>query len=68
MAEAEARQASEGVKIELFLTERDVELARQGRHQIEVTLAPGFEEANDRTPNRHPVEVIVMIGEPGVYE
>lgn len=62
MATAEARQAAEGVKIELVLTERDIDMARQGRHRIDVLLQPDFKRENERATNKHPVEVIVIIG------
>jgi hypothetical protein len=62
VAEAKARQAAEGIKIELRLTDEDLALARQGRHRIEVSPSENF-PPDPHAANTHVAEVIVTIGD-----
>ena len=62
MGSAEARQAAEGVKVELMLTAEDIELARKyGRHTIDVTLNLHYEADHERAANKDVVQVILSI-------
>lgn len=62
VARVEAQQAAEGIKVELFLTEKDVALARQGRHSIVVSKSAVSPPDRDAV-NRDVVEVILNVAD-----